>query len=234
MVEMPALWCGHHKRQTLRCTPRASVSAKHQQRPRVNAFVLKLFAVARFSQTHWSNQRIRRPVSIQDAHMHHPKPRDPFTTEPAARSSYDSFFSNVSEDLTGTETILLVEDDDGLRILVHRTLQRFGYRVIAARDGHEAVDVSEAHEGALHLILSDVMMPGLSSVDVVERVQRRFKDAAALFMSGRLSHALLEAGALRNGAAFIQKPFVPDVLARKVREVLDGPPPPAAVDSSQT
>jgi CheY-like chemotaxis protein len=207
--------------------------AKHQQLPRVNAFVSKLFAVAPFSQTHWSKAANPSSVSIQDAHMHHPKPPDPFTSEPAVRSTYDSFFSNVSEDLTGTETILLVEDDDGLRILVHRILQRFGYRVIAARDGHEAVDVSEAHDGALHLILSDVMMPGLSSVDVVKRVQRRFKDAAALFMSGRLSHTLLAAGALRNGAAFIQKPFVPHALARKVREVLDRPPPPAAVDPSR-
>jgi two-component system cell cycle sensor histidine kinase/response regulator CckA len=165
--------------------------------------------------------------------MHHPRTRDPLTAEPSAPSTYDSFFSNVTEDLTGTETILLVEDDDGLRILVHRILQRFGYRVLAARDGYEAVDVCASHEGALDLILSDVFMTGLSGVDVVKRVQRRFTGAAALFMSGRLNLTLLEEGILRNGAPFIQKPFVPDALARKVREVLDGPPPPSPADPSR-
>jgi two-component system cell cycle sensor histidine kinase/response regulator CckA len=162
--------------------------------------------------------------------MHHPKIRDLFISEPSIRVTYDSFFSNVTEDLTGTETILLVDDDDDLRILVHRILARFGYRVLEARDGHEAVDVCDSHEGALHLILSDVVMSGLSGVDVVKRVRRRFKDAAALFMSGRLNHALLEDGVLRHGMPFIQKPFVPADLARRVRELLDGPlaPTPAA------
>ena len=154
--------------------------------------------------------------------MHHAAIRDPFTSELSAGLTYDDFFSNVTEDLTGTETILLVEHDDSLRILVHRILGRFGYRVLVARDGHEAVDICESHEGALHLILSDVSMAGLSGVDVVKRVQRRFTAAAALFMSGRLSHTLFEDGILRRGTPFIQKPFMPAALARKVREVLDG------------
>ena len=71
-------------------------------------------------------------------------------------------------------------------------------------------------------------MPGLSGVDLVKRVQRRFKAAAALFMSGHLGHELLEDGVLRNGTQFLQKPFAPDALARKVREILDRPPAPIA------
>jgi CheY-like chemotaxis protein len=163
-----------------------------QQLPPVNAFVSKRSGVALFSQTHRSNGEsvIRCPSKI--CHMDHSRARNALSSEPSARLTYDDLFSNVTEDLTGTETILLVEDDD-----------------------------------------SDVAMPGLTGVDVVTRVQRRFNDAAALLMSGRLSQALFEDGILRNGTPFIQKPFVADALARKVREVLDGPPPPAAADPSR-
>jgi DNA-binding NtrC family response regulator len=132
----------------------------------------------------------------------------------------------------GAETILVVEDDDGLRILVHRILARLGYQVLTARDGHDALACSESHQGALDLILSDVVMPDLSGVEVVKRVQGRFTNAVVLFMSGHLDHALLKDGVLRNGTHFIQKPFTPDALATKVREVLDGSPPRIAAGRS--
>ena len=130
----------------------------------------------------------------------------------------------ATADRTGTETILLVEDDDRLRVLVHRVLDRLGYRVLPARDGREALALSQSHEGALDLILSDVIIPDLNGVEIVKRVQDRFSHARALFMSGHTNHALLHDGTLRNGSHFIQKPFMPDALARKVRDVLDGPP----------
>jgi two-component system cell cycle sensor histidine kinase/response regulator CckA len=137
--------------------------------------------------------------------MHHESTEGPFASKPA-------------------ETILLVEDDDCLRILVHRVLDRLGYQVLVARDGREALARCQSHAGALHLVLSDVVMPELSGMEVAKHVQGRFADAKSLFMSGHLSHALLEDGVLRNGAHFIQKPFLPEALARKVREVLDGSP----------
>ena len=141
----------------------------------------------------------------------------------------------VTANLGGTETILVVEDDDRLRTLVHRVLDRLGYRVLGARDGQEALAVSRSHEGVLDLILSDVIVPDLSGVEIVNRVQGRFKDAKALFMSGHTNHALLDDGLLQNGTHFIQKPFMPEALAKKLREALDGSPtPPAMSECVQT
>ena len=158
--------------------------------------------------------------------MHHDRIADSFATGPPARVTYDALFSNVAENLSGAETILLVDDDDHLRSQVQRVLEGFGYQVLAARDGHEALAVSDAHEGTLALVLSEVVLPGLSGVDLVKRVQRRFKAAVALFMSGHLGHALLEDGVLRHGTQFLQKPFAPDVLGRKLRAILDRRPAP--------
>jgi two-component system cell cycle sensor histidine kinase/response regulator CckA len=160
--------------------------------------------------------------------MHHARIATSFATEPSARVTYDALFSNLVENLAGGESILLVDDDDHLRIRMQRVLEDFGYQVLVARDGHEALAVSDAYDGTLALILSEVVMPGLSGVDIVKRVQRRFNAAVALFMSGHLGHALLEDGVLRNGTQFLQKPFAPDALARKVREILDRSPVPTA------
>ncbi len=134
----------------------------------------------------------------------------------------------------GRETILVVEDDDRLRTLVQRVLARLGYHVLVARDGQEASDVAQSHQGDLHLVLSDVIVPDICGVEIVNRVQQRFTGAKSLFMSGHTNHALLHDGSLQNGAEFLQKPFLPDALARRVRDVLDSSTPVATREHVQT
>lgn len=124
-------------------------------------------------------------------------------------------------DLTGTETILVVEDDERVRMIVRRILDRCGYRVLEARDGSDALAVADAHEGFIHLVLSDVVMPGASGPQVVKCLQERSTGTKALFMSGYTSHPMLRDAALQDSTQSIQKPFAPDALARKVREVLN-------------
>jgi two-component system cell cycle sensor histidine kinase/response regulator CckA len=120
----------------------------------------------------------------------------------------------------GSETILVVEDDPKVRAVVLRALGTKGYRVLSAQNGAEACAMAEAHAGALHLVLSDMVVPGLSGAQIVSRVQQYSAKTKALFMSGYTDHAIFD-GALQNGANFIQKPFTPETLARRVREVLD-------------
>jgi two-component system cell cycle sensor histidine kinase/response regulator CckA len=121
----------------------------------------------------------------------------------------------------GTETILLVEDDDLVRRLVHHTLERLGYRVLDASSGQEALAAVQSCPSPIDLILSDVVMPDLSGTELVRRVQARSATTKAVFMSGHIDHLLLRDGALEAGSHFIQKPFMPQALARKIREVLD-------------
>ena len=121
----------------------------------------------------------------------------------------------------GTETILLVEDDDLVRRLVHQSLERLGYRVLDASNGQEALAVIQSSPSPIDLVLSDVVMPDLSGTELVTRVQARSAATKALFMSGHIDHVLLRDGALEAGSHFIQKPFMPQALARKIREVLD-------------
>ena len=124
-------------------------------------------------------------------------------------------------DHAGTETILVVEDEPGVRSLVHRMLSRLGYNVQCARDGQEAFALLQSSDGPIDLVLCDVVMPGVAGPDIVKRVQARSPKTRALFMSGHTTHSLVENGSLQQGHAFIHKPFMPSALARKVREVLD-------------
>ena len=124
-------------------------------------------------------------------------------------------------DYSGTETILVVEDEAGVRSLVHRMLSRLGYRVLCARDAQEAFAILHSSDESIDLVLCDVVMPDLAGPDVVSRVQARSPRTRALFMSGHTTHSLVRNGTLQEGHAFIHKPFVPSALARKVREVLD-------------
>jgi PAS domain S-box-containing protein len=126
--------------------------------------------------------------------------------------------------LNGTETILLVEDDDGVRAAIERILRDRGYLLLVARDGNEAKALSDSHAGPIHLVLSDVIMPGHSGLEVVNYVssaKERALKPKALFMSGYTDHAILDDVALQADVIFLQKPFAPDALAKKVREVLD-------------
>ena len=121
----------------------------------------------------------------------------------------------------GTETILVMEDDERLRAAVTRILSGKGYRLLVARDGVSALSLLSADPGPVHLVLSDAIMPGMSGPDAVREVQRMSPDTRALFMSGYTDHAVLREGALQSRVNFIQKPFAPHALLRKVREVLD-------------
>jgi signal transduction histidine kinase len=127
-----------------------------------------------------------------------------------------------SLEVLGSETVLVVEDDGRVRAAVTRILEERGYHVLTARDGQEALARVANHNGPLDLVLSDVIMPGMNGPEIVGVIRGRFAAARALYMSGYTDHAVLRQGVLDAGVSFIQKPFAPDTLARKVREVLGG------------
>jgi CheY-like chemotaxis protein len=122
----------------------------------------------------------------------------------------------------GTETILLVEDEESVRRLGLRVLERAGYTVLAAAAGGEALAVAEAHPGAIHLLVTDVVMPGMSGREVAERMASLRPHAGVLFTSGYTDDAIVHHGVLDDGMAFLQKPFDPSTLLHAVRRVLDG------------
>jgi PAS domain S-box-containing protein len=122
---------------------------------------------------------------------------------------------------TGHETILLVEDEELVRTLAHEVLQMSGYRVLVAANGGAALLICERHTGPIHLLLTDIVMPELSGQELAERLTRLRPDMRVLFMSGYTNNAVIHNGTLAAVVNYIQKPFSPDALARKVREVLD-------------
>ena len=120
------------------------------------------------------------------------------------------------------ETILLIEDEESVRRLATRILQRSGYTVIAAPDGRAAIDICRGYSGAIDLVMTDVVMPGLNGPDVVARLQRLRPGLRTLFVSGYTRDAIMEQGGfISSDVAFLEKPFSPTGLARKVREVLE-------------
>jgi PAS domain S-box-containing protein len=123
----------------------------------------------------------------------------------------------------GSETVLLIEDDSHVRGAVRRMLEARGYQLLIARDGVEARALVERHNGPIDLVLTDVVMPGGSGPSIVREMAKTSKRMRALFMSGYTDHAMLRNGALEEGMAFIQKPFSPQALAQKIREVLEVP-----------
>jgi CheY-like chemotaxis protein len=123
--------------------------------------------------------------------------------------------------LRGSETILLVEDEEQVRVVARGILKRQGYRVIEAQNGGDALLRCETHSGTIDLLLSDVVMPQMSGPELAKRLARARPTMKILCMSGYADDAVVRHGALEAGIAFIQKPFTPDSLARKVREVLD-------------
>jgi signal transduction histidine kinase len=121
----------------------------------------------------------------------------------------------------GSETILLVEDQEKVRALVRDMLEANGYAVLEAGHGVEALSVCETHPGPIQLVLTDVVMPEMGGRELAERLTAPRPEARVLYMSGYTEHAINRQGSLDARAPFIQKPFSSDVLARKVREVLD-------------
>ena len=130
--------------------------------------------------------------------------------------------------LAGSETLLLVEDEELIRRVVAQSLELQGYRVIAVEDGSRALAICEQADQPIDLLITDVVMPLMSGPQLVERVSTLRPDLPILYMSGYTDRALIHQGQRKAGTAFLQKPFMPEVLARKVREVLDGDLPKAA------
>jgi CheY-like chemotaxis protein len=121
---------------------------------------------------------------------------------------------------SGSETILIVEDQESVRKFACAVLQRFGYRVLEAASGEHALAVAEAHDGPIDLLLTDVIMPGISGKALVDRLQSNRAAIRVLYMSGYPGKVIGRHGVPDEDAAFLQKPFGPDDLGRKVRELL--------------
>jgi PAS domain S-box-containing protein len=124
-------------------------------------------------------------------------------------------------DHSGTETILVVEDDANLRELVKTILVPNGYNVLSAADGSAALEICRTCPGQIHLLLTDVVMPQMSGITVRDRVVELLPDIKVLFMSGYIEESPSDKKLLKTGDALIQKPFNPDSLSKKVREILD-------------
>jgi two-component system, cell cycle sensor histidine kinase and response regulator CckA len=122
---------------------------------------------------------------------------------------------------SGTETILLVEDNAGLRKLATRLLEPAGYTVLGAASGEEALRLLKRHEKPVHLLLSDVVMPGMSGRDLAEQLAQTRPEMKVLYMSGYTSDTVVRHGILEAQVPFLNKPFTAAALLRKVREVLD-------------
>jgi CheY-like chemotaxis protein len=123
----------------------------------------------------------------------------------------------------GAETIALVEDEEGVRNLASRILSERGYTVIAAGDGPSAMEMLSRFPDRIDLLLTDVVMPGMNGRDLADRIGIMRPGIRILFMSGYSQEAVQSHGVLARGSTFIEKPFSPDGLVRRVREILDGP-----------
>ena len=121
----------------------------------------------------------------------------------------------------GQETVLLVEDSEEIRNLVREILERNGYNVLEASQGSDAILVCSGHEGAIHLILTDVVMPGMSGRELCTRLTPLYPGVKVIYMSGYTDDVIGHHGVLDPGTVYFQKPFTPNALERKVREVLD-------------
>jgi len=123
----------------------------------------------------------------------------------------------------GSETILLVEDEEGVRRLVREVLGLRGYRVLEASSGPQAIEIAGQYHGPIHLLLTDVVMPHMSGGEVAKELRSMRPKIRVLFLSGYTDRVVVDHGVVPVGADFLEKPFTPDVLARKVRAVLDAP-----------
>jgi PAS domain S-box-containing protein len=122
--------------------------------------------------------------------------------------------------LRGTETVLIVEDQEEIRKLAQTVLKSYGYKVVVAANGWEALLYSERHVGPIHLMISDVMMPGMTGQELAARLKPLRPEMDVIFMSGYVEDGLVQPRGMKNGTGFLAKPFSPETLATKVREVL--------------
>ncbi|MEZ4444503.1 MAG: PAS domain S-box protein [Polyangiaceae bacterium] len=158
-------------------------------------------------------------------------------SEPGRGTSFKIYFPRVFEpadarprraslpDRVGTETVLVVEDDEMVRRLAERLLRRGGYTVIVAGSGAEALEVSAAHERAIDLLLTDVVMPGMNGRELARRLVAERPGLRVLFTSGYTDNVIAHHGVLDPGVHFLAKPYSLDALMSLVRQILDEPPP---------
>lgn len=137
-----------------------------------------------------------------------------------AASSGSVLVQSLNSAPRGTETVLLAEDEDMLRVLARRILESVGYVVFEASNGREGLEFCRNHEGQIDLLVTDVVMPELGGRELAEGALILRPNLKVLFISGHTQDVVLKAG-VQKGAAFLQKPFTPAVLAQKVRETLD-------------
>jgi two-component system, cell cycle sensor histidine kinase and response regulator CckA len=126
-----------------------------------------------------------------------------------------------SQTLAGTETVLLAEDEPAVRAVARQSLERHGYTVLEAPSGEAALDLAQRHSGQIHLLLTDVVMPGMSGRALALRLASVRREMRTIYMSGYTDEAITRHGVLESGVRYVQKPFSPDALVRRVREALD-------------
>jgi PAS domain S-box-containing protein len=148
----------------------------------------------------------------------------PFAGKPAAPGPPEAAAVAPAEPARAGETILVAEDEDTVRGLVRQILQIKGYRVLEARHGREALELASQFEGRINLLVTDVVMPHMSGRELTDRILTSRPGLKVLFISGYTDNVIDPHGLLEPGVHFLQKPFSPEVLARKVREILDSPP----------
>jgi CheY-like chemotaxis protein len=152
------------------------------------------------------------------------------TSEPGAGRTVKIYLPLLAADETptltvpppaGTETVLVVEDEDAVRELVRRTLARVGYRVLDAGNGQEATRVAERHDGPIHLLITDVVMPGMNGSELATELTRSRPDLEVIYISGYADSEVVRRGVRRDPERFLDKPFSSENLLRLARARLD-------------
>ncbi|MDL1963225.1 MAG: response regulator [Deltaproteobacteria bacterium] len=155
-------------------------------------------------------------------------------SEPGQGSTFKIYFPEAKKDagpeekqqttafeLDGSETILIVEDDDSLRTFVQKVLQSYGYRCLDAENGEDALRVCKEYDGQIDLMITDVVMPKMGGGEAAKRLQPLYPQMKVIYMSGYTDNAIVHHGVLEPGLNFLEKPFTTKVLMRKVREALE-------------
>ena len=144
----------------------------------------------------------------------------PAANEPATLHHPEILSGDV---LGGSETILLAEDEEGVRHIARRALETYGYVILEAGNGCEALQVGQDFDGPIHLLVTDTIMPQMGGYELAQRLSRLRPDMKVLFTSGYTDDAIVRHGVLHSGTPFLQKPFTPQVLAAKVQGILHPP-----------